>query len=56
MRLGVNESIAILQGELVGQLSVADQCAALGISRSEYYRRRREATAVLLDLLTRHLA
>ena len=53
MRLGAPESLAILQGELVNQASPAQQCAELGLSLSEYYRRRREATLVLLDLLTR---
>jgi CheY-like chemotaxis protein len=52
MHLGAHESAAILRGELVQQLSVAEQCATLGISRSEYYRRRHKAVAVLLELLT----
>ncbi len=53
MRLGAPESIAILQGELLNQASPTEQAAELGLSLSEYYRRRREATLVLLDLLTR---
>jgi CheY-like chemotaxis protein len=53
MQLGAPESLAILQGELVNHASPAEQCAELGLSLSEYYRRRREATLVLLDLLTR---
>ena len=52
MRLGVHESIAILQGALIEHTSPADQSAALGVSLSEYYRRRREAIAVLVQLLT----
>jgi CheY-like chemotaxis protein len=53
MRLGAPESIAILQGELVHQAPPTQQAADMGLSLSEYYRRRREATLVLLDLLTR---
>jgi len=52
MRLGAHESMAILQGELVAQVPPAEQSAALGLSQSEYYRRRRDAIAVLVDLLT----
>jgi CheY-like chemotaxis protein len=52
LRLGAHESIAILQGELIEHTSPADQSAALGVSMSEYYRRRREAIVVLVDLLT----
>lgn len=53
MRLGVHESMNILYGELKHNTAPADQCHELGISRSEYYRRRREAVAVLLELVTR---
>jgi hypothetical protein len=53
MRLGAPESIAILQGELLNQASPTEQAAELGLSLSEYYRRRRDATLVLLDMLTR---
>jgi CheY-like chemotaxis protein len=52
MRLGAHESIAILQGELIEHTSPTDQSAALGVSLSEYYRRRREAIVVLVELLT----
>ncbi len=52
MRLGAHESIAILQGEFIEHASPADQSAALGVSISEYYRRRREAIEVLVELLT----
>jgi CheY-like chemotaxis protein len=51
MRLGAFQSMAILQGELMHQTSPAEQSAALGLSLSEYYRRRREAIGVLLELL-----
>jgi CheY-like chemotaxis protein len=53
MLLGTFESIAISQGELMQQRSPAEQSAALGLSLSEYYRRRREAIAVLLQMLIR---
>lgn len=52
MRLGAHESMAILQNELVAQVPPAEQSAALGLSQSEYYRRRREAITVLVELLT----
>jgi CheY-like chemotaxis protein len=52
-QLGAAESLTILRGELLDQFGVDQQCAELNISISEYYRRRREAIAVLLDLLTR---
>lgn len=52
-QLGAVESLSILQGELADQHSRDQQCAELNISISEYYRRRHEAIAVLLDLLTR---
>jgi len=50
--LGAHESLDILHGELLNQLSPQEQCADLGLSLSEYYRRRREAALALLDLLT----
>ncbi len=53
MRLGAHESIAILQGELIEHTSPADQSAAHGISLSEYHRRR-EASGVLVELLTQN--
>ena len=53
MHLGAFESISIVQGELVGHTSPAEQSAALGLSPSEYYRRRREAISVLLEMLAR---
>lgn len=52
MAMNIPESLAVLQGELIDQASIADQCAALAISRSEYYRRRKEAISVLLTLVT----
>lgn len=51
-RLGAEESLTILQGELLNLSSPDEVRRGLGISRSEYYRRRNEAMAVLLDLLT----
>lgn len=51
-QLGADESLTILQGELLNLSSPDEVRRGLGISRSEYYRRRNEAMAVLLDLLT----
>lgn len=52
MQLGASASLTILQGELVHHCTPEEQCAEFGLSLSEYYRRRREAIAVLRDLLT----
>lgn len=54
MEMGMHESMQLLMGELRHQLSPAEQSTALGLSLSEYYRRRRDAVAVLLDMLLRH--
>lgn len=54
MQLGVHESARLLLGELRDQLSPAVQSRAIGLSRSEYYRRRREAVRVLLEMLIAH--
>ncbi|QLQ05557.1 MAG: hypothetical protein HZY76_05330 [Anaerolineae bacterium] len=51
-QLGAEESLTILQGGLLDLSSPDEVRRGLGISRSEYYRRRNEAMAVLLDLLT----
>lgn len=51
INLGIHESVHLLVGELQHQLPPADQYQAEGLSLSEYYRRRREAISVLLDLL-----
>jgi CheY-like chemotaxis protein len=51
VRLGLHESVALLSGELRDHLTPAEQCATLGISLSEYYCRRRDAVAVLLELV-----
>ncbi len=45
------ESIQLLATELRNQLPPAEQCRQVGLSLSEYYRRRREAIAVLYAML-----
>jgi hypothetical protein len=52
MQLGASESLLILQQELQRPAAPAEQRAELGLSKSEYYRRRREAMSALLALLT----
>lgn len=51
LRLNAFEAMLILQGELVQHATPAERSAALGLSLSEYYRRRREAISVLSELL-----
>jgi CheY-like chemotaxis protein len=53
MQVNASASLALLQGELVQHTPPAVQAAELGLSVSEYYRRRREAIGVLRDLLTK---
>lgn len=48
---GVLDTATILQGELERQLKPAEQSASLGMSLSEYYRRRREALTALFELI-----
>lgn len=52
LSLNASASLTLLKGELQHHISPSDQAAELGLSISEYYRRRREAIAVLFDLLT----
>ena len=52
-RLGAPQAFEILHGELTGEASPERQQATLGLSRAEYYERRRAAALALLDLLGR---
>lgn len=52
MQMDVIESLEVLHGELIDDLSPADQADRLAISLSEYYRRRREAIHVLFGVMT----
>lgn len=54
INMAPSASIELLQSELVNQARPASQAVDLGLSVSEYYRRRREAISVLASLLANH--
>ena len=51
LRLGLNESLAILRAELLYAITPEAQAQQLAISLSEYYRRRREAIQVVFKIV-----
>lgn len=51
LHLGLTDTATLLRGELLAEESPAVQSHTLGLSISEYYRRRREAIGTLLQLM-----